>query len=63
MLKAMREEADADRIADREFMKQKMAKMESWGEKIRQKRKPFEQKRKPFKQKRKPCETRGWKPK
>jgi hypothetical protein len=35
MLKAMREEADADRIADREFMKQMMAKMGSRGEKIR----------------------------
>jgi hypothetical protein len=34
MPKAMREEADTERIADREYMKQMMAKMESWRENI-----------------------------
>jgi hypothetical protein len=34
-MKSNQEKADADRIADREYMKQMMAKMESRGEKIR----------------------------
>jgi hypothetical protein len=63
MLKAMQEKADTNRIVDREFMKQMMAKIESCGERIRAETEAIRAERRPSKQKRKPCETRGWKPK